>query len=75
MGYTVAMAQESSTELVKAAEASKALDVPVHVLYRLVARKKIPYVDVTQKWHERKQYRFNVDAVRTALEGGTRQAS
>jgi len=61
------MAHVDNANLVTASVASKELGVPVHALYRLAERGKIPYVDVTEAWHERRKYRFEIDAVRAAL--------
>lgn len=53
--------------LVTAQVVSRELGIPRSTLYRLVEAGKVPAVDVTKDWHERRQYRFRLSEVRTAL--------
>jgi hypothetical protein len=53
--------------MVTAQEVTTQLKIPRQALYRLVRQRRIPFEDVTQPWHARKQYRFCVEAVRAAL--------
>lgn len=42
--------------------------IPRSTLYRLVKDGRIPAHDVTQPWHDRKQFRFRMSEVKAAVE-------
>lgn len=47
--------------------------IPRSTLYRLVDAGRIPAVDVTKPWHDRRQLRFSVSDVRKAIEDRKQQ--
>lgn len=53
--------------MVTAQELMEQTRIPRQALYRLIRQARIPYQEVTEPWHARKQYRFCVAAVRAAL--------
>jgi uncharacterized protein (UPF0335 family) len=61
------MAHTQTDNLVTAPALSRELGVPLRAIYRLVDRKIIPFEDITEAWHDRRQFRFDVEAVRDAL--------
>jgi hypothetical protein len=63
--YTWDMRQEG--ELVTATVISKEFGIPVVTVYRMAQQGRLPYVDVTKDYHERKRYLFEPEAVRKAL--------
>lgn len=67
------MTQTQSDGLVSAKALSRLTGIPVPTIYRMADKRRIPFVDRTEKWHERRFYVFDVDEVREAL--GMAQAS
>jgi excisionase family DNA binding protein len=61
------MAMQQADKLVTVAELVKRTGIPRYAIYRLIRRGTIPYTDVTQDWHEVRQYRFDVEAVQAAI--------
>lgn len=53
--------------MVTAQEVIERTGIPRQALYRLIRQKRIPFQDVTEAWHARKQYRFCLVAVEEAL--------
>jgi predicted site-specific integrase-resolvase len=53
--------------LVTAKIVVETLGIPRATLYRLVEHGKVRAIDVTQDWHEVRQYRFSLDDVRADL--------
>jgi excisionase family DNA binding protein len=41
--------------------------IPRATVYKMVEEKRIPFVDVTQPWHRRRQLRFRLSEVQAAL--------
>jgi predicted site-specific integrase-resolvase len=58
-------------ELVTATVISREFSIPVATVYRMASKGRIPFVDATKDYHERKRYLFNREEVRKAL-GRTR---
>ncbi len=54
-------------DLVTIEEVEKKLGVPRQIIYRRIKDGSLPVVDVTQPYHKRRQYRFNLDKVADAL--------
>jgi hypothetical protein len=54
-------------ELVTATVISREFSIPIATVYRMASRGRIPFVDATKDYHERKRYLFNREAVRKAL--------
>lgn len=61
------MTQAQTDNLVTASELSRRYGIPIPTIYRMAERRKIPYVDETKPWHERRFYRFDPEAVCAAL--------
>lgn len=53
--------------MVTAQEVIERTGIPRQALYRLIRQNRIPYQDVTEAWHARKQYRFCLVEVEKAL--------
>ncbi len=62
----LAMKQESA-ELVKIEDLERRLGVPRQIIYRRMKAGMVPFVEVTEPYHRRRQYRFNVAEVARAL--------
>jgi excisionase family DNA binding protein len=58
--------------LVTAKVIADTFGIPRSTLYRLVNDGRIPAVDVTQPWHDRRQFRFCENDVRQAIAGRPR---
>lgn len=71
--YSERMTQTQSDNLVSAKELSRRTGIPVMTIRRMADKGRIPSVDKTEPWHERKFLKFDPDAVRAAL--GMRAAS
>lgn len=74
MCYSHAM-NEHAHNLISASELSRIMGIPIPTIYRLAEKGRIPFEDHTQKWHERRFYRFDLEAVRQALEGSGRRTA
>lgn len=59
--------KEESSDLVTIEELERRLGVPRQIIYRRMKDGTVPFVEVTQPYHKRRQYRFNVEAVAKAL--------
>jgi excisionase family DNA binding protein len=53
------MTQTQMDKLVTASELSRQLGIPIPTIYRMAERQRIPFVDETRPWHERRFYRFD----------------
>ena len=54
-------------EMVTATVISREFQIPVATVYRMAEKGRLPFVDATKDYHERKHYLFNREAVREAL--------
>jgi excisionase family DNA binding protein len=66
--YDGRVSDEGESELVTATVISREFGIPVATIYRMVERKRLPFVDATKPWHERRRYLFSRDAVRKAIQ-------
>ena len=53
--------------MVTAQEVMERTGIPRQALYRLIRQNRIPYQEVTEPWHARKQYRFCLAEVEAVL--------
>lgn len=56
-----------ASELVTATVISREFNIPIATVYRMAEKGRLPYVDATKDYHERRRYLFNRDEVRKAL--------
>lgn len=54
-------------KLVSAFELSRLTGIPLTTVIRMANKNRIPFVDATKPWHERRFLKFDPDAVREAL--------